>query len=76
MGVPAVDLTSVPQRVRELVAEAARSGELVLTEDGEAVAKIIPLKKTHAARTPGSARGQIHMADGFDATPHELREYF
>ena len=75
MGVPAVDLTDAPQQLRELVDEAARSGEVVLTRGGEAVAKIIPLQSARAPRRRGSARGMIHMADDFDATPEDFREY-
>jgi len=76
MGVPAVDLKDVPQRLLDLVDEASRNGELVLTRDGEAVAKIIPLRRARAPRRPGSARGLIiHMADDFDATPEDFRDY-
>ncbi len=75
MSNPAVDLTNVPPRLRELVAEAARTGEIVLTEGGEAVAKIVPLHHGRAARQPGSARGLIHMADDFDATPEDFKDY-
>lgn len=75
MGVPAVDLTDASPQLRELVEEAARTGEVVLTRGGEAVAKIVPLHKVRAARKPGSARGMIHMADDFDATPEDFREY-
>jgi antitoxin (DNA-binding transcriptional repressor) of toxin-antitoxin stability system len=75
MGVPAVDLKDVPQRLLDLVDEASRSGELVLTHEGEAVAKIIPLRRARTPRRPGSARGMIHMADDFDATPEDFREY-
>lgn len=75
MGVPAVDLKDVPQRLLDLVDEASRSGELVLTHEGEAVAKIIPLRRARAPRRPGSARGMIHMADDFDATPEDFRDY-
>lgn len=75
MGVPAVELTDAPQQLRELVEEATRSGEVVLTRAGEAVAKIIPLPGTRAPRRRGSARGMIHMADDFDATPEDFREY-
>jgi antitoxin (DNA-binding transcriptional repressor) of toxin-antitoxin stability system len=41
MGVPAVELWSGNLQLNELVAEAERAGELVLTRGGEAVAKII-----------------------------------
>ena len=76
MGVPAIDLTSVPERLSELVDEASRAGEVVLTRGGEAVAKIIPLRRTRSPRQPGSARGLVHMAEDFDATPDELKEFF
>jgi prevent-host-death family protein len=75
MGVRAVDLTNASRQLRELVEEAARTGEVVLTRGGVPVAKIVPLHQTRAPRKPGSARGMIHMAEGFGATPEEFREY-
>jgi prevent-host-death family protein len=76
MSVPAVDLTTFPRQLRELVEEATRSGEIVLTNEGEAVARIVPVKATtRAPRKPGSARGLIHMAEDFDETPEDFREY-
>jgi prevent-host-death family protein len=75
MGVPAVDLSDAPQRLRELVDEAARAGEIVLTRGGEAVAKIVPLRTARVPRRRGSARGMIHIADDLDATPEDFREY-
>jgi antitoxin (DNA-binding transcriptional repressor) of toxin-antitoxin stability system len=74
VGVPAIDLTSAPP-LRELVAEASRKGEVVLTDGGEAVAKITPLRRVRGPRIPGSARGLVHMADDFDATPDDFRDY-
>jgi prevent-host-death family protein len=75
MGVPAVELTDASQQLRELVEEAARTGEVVLTRGGEAVAKIVPFHQIRAPRKPGSARGMIHMAEDFDATPEDFSEY-
>ncbi|MBV9109106.1 MAG: prevent-host-death protein [Gemmatimonadetes bacterium] len=75
MGLPAVDLNSAPPLL-ELVDEAARGGEIVLTRGGEAVAKIVPLRSARPPRVPGLARGLIHMADDFDATPEELKDFF
>lgn len=62
------------RQLRDVVEEAARAGEVVPTRDGEVVAKIvaIPAKRP---RQPGSARGQIHMADDFDETPEDFRDY-
>lgn len=75
MGVPAVDLKDVPQRLLDLVEQASRNGEVVLTREGEAVAKIIPLGAARRPRRPGSARGLIHMAEDFDVTPEDFRDY-
>jgi prevent-host-death family protein len=73
MGIPAVDLKKASAQLSELVEEAARAGEVVLTREGEAVAKIIPLHP-RAVRSPGSARGTVlYMAEDFDATPEEFR---
>jgi prevent-host-death family protein len=76
MGVPAVDLTDAAQHLSEWVDEASRSGEVVLTRAGEAVAKIIPLHRPRVPRRPGSAQGMFEMADDFDETPEELLDYF
>ena len=75
MSAPAVDLTELPNRVGELVAEAALAGEIVLTRDGEAVAKIVSLHSGRAPRRPGSARGMVKMADDFDAIPDDFQDY-
>jgi prevent-host-death family protein len=75
MSSPAVDLTTFPRQLRELVEEAARVGEVVLTSEGEAVARIVPVPAARAPRQPGSARGLIHMADDFDETPEDFRDY-
>lgn len=76
MGFPAVDLTSVPPQLRELVEQATQAGEVVLTHEGEAVAKIIPLHRRKEPRRPGSARGTVlYIAEDFDATPDDFNEY-
>lgn len=75
MGALAIDLTQASQQLAELVDEAARAGEVVLTRGGKAVAKIIPLPSHGVSRRPGSARGQVHMAEDFDATPEEFHDY-
>lgn len=75
MGIPAVDLNQASTELREIVEEATRSGEVVLTRGGEVVAKVIPLRQPRAPRRPGSARGQVHMAEDFDATPEDFNDY-
>jgi prevent-host-death family protein len=76
MGIPAVELSTPLPSLAELVDEAARSGEVVVTRDGEAVAKIVPLRPTRGPRRPGSVPGLIvHMAEDFDETPEDFKDY-
>lgn len=74
MNRTSIDIDQIPA-LRELVARAERAGEVLLTREGQPVARITPLPAL-APRRPGSARGQIHMADDFDAMPEHLRAYF
>ena len=74
MGERAIDLGHAQQRLAELVDEAAARGEdVILTDGGEPVAKIVPLAR--GPRVFGSARGLIRMADDFDAPLDDFREY-
>lgn len=57
-----------------MTVSAARAGEVVLASGDEAAAKIVPASAKHP-RLPGSAHGQIHMADDFDKTPEDFRDY-
>lgn len=75
MGEHAVDLSQAQARLAELVQEAARGEEVILTEGGEPIAKIIPITRAQGPREFGSARGLIHMAEDFDAPLEEFREY-
>jgi antitoxin (DNA-binding transcriptional repressor) of toxin-antitoxin stability system len=75
MGGSAVDLKGMPPELLELVEEARRHGEIVLTHKGDAVAKIVTLPhvRARAPRQPGSERGLIiRMADDFDTTPPDF----
>ena len=76
MGERAVDLGHVRTQLTDLVDQASRSGEeVVLTREGEPVAKIVPLVRKPARRRFGSARGQLTVPDDFDAPLDDLRDY-
>ncbi len=75
MGEHAIDLSQAQARLAELVQEAARGEEVILTEGGEPVARIIPINRAQRPREFGSARGLIHMAEDFDAPLEDFREY-
>jgi prevent-host-death family protein len=75
MGEHAIDLGQAQTRLAELVQEAARGEEVILTEGGEPVARIIPITRARGPREFGSARGLIHMAEDFDAPLQDFQEY-
>lgn len=75
MGERAIDLHHAQTQLSELVRQAARGEDVILTEDGEPVAKIIPINRFRGPREFGSARGLIHIADDFDAPLEDFSDY-
>ncbi len=59
----------------ELVQKAALGEEIIIARDNKPLARIVPFAAAIAPRTPGSAKGQIGIADDFDALPAGFEEY-
>lgn len=59
----------------ELVQKAALGEEIVIARGNKPLARIVPFAAAAAPRAPGSAKGQIHMAEDFDALPPGFEEY-
>lgn len=74
MSAHTIDLQDAQARLLQLVEQAKHGQEVVLTEGGEPVAKIIPISAP-AARQFGSAKGLITMAEDFDEPLDDFREY-
>ena len=73
-----ISLEDAAGRLSQLVAEAGNGEEVVLTQNNQPVARLVPVAPavSRPRREPGSARGIIlHIADGFDATPEDFQEY-
>jgi prevent-host-death family protein len=75
MSEHAIDLDHARTQLQELVRQAARGEDVILTEGGRPVAKIIPIARAQGPREFGSARGLIHMADDFDEPLEEFADY-
>jgi len=48
---------------------------VILTEEGEPVARIIPITRARGSREFGSAKGLIYMAEDFDAPLEDFGDY-
>lgn len=66
MAERAVDLNHAQSLLPDLVRRAVRGEDVVLTDGGEPVARIIPITRALGPRQFGSARGLIRMMDDFD----------
>lgn len=68
-------------RLGELVTVVEGGEEVVLTRNGEPVARLLPAQTTVAMlamkgpRQPGSARGLVFIRDDFDDPLEDFRDY-
>lgn len=60
----------------EILARVERGEEITIARAGQPVARLVPITSEQSPRVPGSCRGQISLADDFDALPTELLAAF
>ncbi|HZU35864.1 MAG TPA: type II toxin-antitoxin system prevent-host-death family antitoxin [Gemmataceae bacterium] len=72
-----VTLTEAQATLRELIQSLAPGQEVVITENNQPVAKLVPLKGgQRQPRRPGTLKGTVlYMAPDFDAPLEEFKEY-
>jgi prevent-host-death family protein len=64
-------------RLDELVATVEAGGEVILTRDGQPVARLIPVPLTSTRRTPGAWRGRVALGDSFEGfTAEDARDWY
>jgi prevent-host-death family protein len=70
-----VDLKEARDQLAALVDQASRGDEVVLTDHGEPVARIVAVARQGRRREFGSAKGKITIGPDFDAPIEELSDY-
>jgi prevent-host-death family protein len=72
-----VSVDEAQARLRELIENLAPGQEVVITENQQPVARLVPAAAPHRKpRQPGTLRGTVlHMAADFDAPPEDFKEY-
>ncbi len=64
-------------KLSQLVERAQAGEDIVITRNGEPVARLVPEKKPSSfASIRGMWKGQIWMADDFDELPDDIAEAF
>ena len=70
-----VNIAEAKARLSELVEKAASGEEIVIARDHRPVARLVPVGRGRAPRTPGSAKGQVWIAPDFGDTPPDFDDY-
>ena len=72
-----ITLAQAKTQLDELVAKAARGEDVAITsDDGKVFRLVLSVQKPRGKRgLVGSHRGGIWMADDFDETPEDFKEY-
>jgi len=71
-----VTIEAAEQNLRQLVEQAAQGNEVLITDPSDTpIAKIVSAKATRRKRRAGTAKGEVWMADDFDAPLEDFREY-
>jgi prevent-host-death family protein len=69
---PQWNVAEAKARFSELVQKAVSGEEVVIARDNRPLLRLVPLAAAGGRRKPGSAKGRIWMAPGFDRTPEDF----
>ena len=61
-----VNVHEAKTQLSRLLARVAGGEEIVIARAGKPVARLLPVQRTGARRTPGSLRGRITLSERFD----------
>ncbi|MEE4252822.1 MAG: type II toxin-antitoxin system Phd/YefM family antitoxin [Desulfuromusa sp.] len=60
----------------EIIQKALLGEEVIIAKGNKPLVKIVPLKNSDQKRIPGTGSGQLlYMADDFDETPEDFKDY-
>lgn len=72
-----VNIYEAKAQLSKLIDRALAGEDIVIARAGTPMVRLIPVRQSAPRRVPGSARGQIHLADDFDDDlPEEIAAAF
>jgi prevent-host-death family protein len=72
-----VNVHEAKTHLSKLLERVQLGEEIVIARSGKPVARLVAVKEPGRRREPGSARGQIRMAEDFDAPlPEDIQRFF
>ena len=70
-----VNIGQAKARFSELVKKAMAGEDVVIAKDNRPLLRLVRLDRAAQPRHPGTAKGQVQMAEDFDATPPDFKDY-
>jgi prevent-host-death family protein len=70
-----VSLDSAQSHLSDLIEDAIRGKEIVITKNGKPLVKLVPISQPKQRPKFGSAMGLISMSDDFDAPLEDFQDY-
>ena len=67
METKTVNVQDAAAHLAELVEQALQGDEIILTENGAPLVRLLPVEETKRPRVPGLNRGEVWMSDDFNA---------
>lgn len=71
----AIELVEAEMHLRELIQKLGSGTEILITRDGQPVARLVPAAEAEPDRVPGSAQGLFTVPEDFDAPVEDFGEY-
>jgi prevent-host-death family protein len=71
----AVDLKQAEADLEKLVREVGAGAEVLITRNGQPIARLVPVTGVASDRVPGSAKGLFEVPDDFDEPLDDFRDY-
>lgn len=71
-----VNMHEAKTHLSRLVEQVETGEEIIIGRAGRPVARLVPYAEVSTPRTPGALRGEIWVADDFDATEGWLLDAF
>ena len=70
-----IDVKKAGNCLADLIQQTIDGDEVIIIQEGQPIAKLLALAKKPRKREFGSAKGLIKMADDFDKTPDDFKDY-
>lgn len=70
-----IELEKAKAELDRVIQLALDGEEVVITQNHEAVLKLVPVLRSNGRRKAGSAKGLVSMAEDFDEPLEDFKEY-